>query len=51
MDEPCKVGWIIDENGDRFAPKTISNQIITDDGMLLSDKLIELENYITGNTK
>jgi len=47
MAESCKTGWIKDETGVNFAPKTLSSQVITTDGVSLSDKLIELENNIT----
>lgn len=38
-------GWIKDENGDKFAPVTTSNQVITLDG-LLTDKLTLLDSAI-----
>lgn len=37
--ETIKIGWLKDKNGDKFAPKTLSSQIQTADGVLLEDKI------------
>ena len=37
--ETIKTGWLKDKNGDKFAPKTLSSQVQTADGVLLEDKL------------
>lgn len=48
MATTVKTGWLNDNNGDKFAPKTLSSQVITNDGIILEDKinqdLINLEN-------
>ena len=39
MSTPIKTGWLKDNSGDKFAPKTLSSQVQTVDGILLEDKL------------
>lgn len=39
MSEIINMGWIRDNNGDKFAPKTLISQVQTNDGVLLDDKL------------
>lgn len=39
MAETVKTGWLQDNNGDKFAPKTLSSQVITSDGIALEVKL------------
>ena len=39
MSVPIKTGWLNDKNGDKFAPKTLTSQIQTSDGILLEDKI------------
>ena len=34
-----KTGWLKDKNGDKFAPKTLSSQVIDSDGVNLEDKI------------
>lgn len=34
-----KTGWLKDKNGDKFAPKTLSSQVIGSDGVNLEDKI------------
>ena len=34
-----KTGWLKDNNGDKFAPKTLSSQVIASDGVNLEDKI------------
>lgn len=49
MSTTVKAGWLKDNQGNKFAPKTMSSQIINDDGILLEDninlKLTELKQY------
>lgn len=39
MSTEVKTGWLKDKNGDKFAPKTLTSQVQTNDGTLLEDKL------------
>lgn len=39
-----KVGWLKDNDGNNFAPKTISSQVVREDGTLLEDKVDNLLN-------
>ena len=34
-----KTGWLKDNNGDKFAPKTLTSQVQTSDGILIEDKI------------
>ena len=42
MSTTVKAGWLKDNEGNKFAPKTISSQVYNDDGVLLTDQLDEL---------
>ena len=39
MSTIIKTGWLKDNNGEKFAPKTLLSQVQTNDGTLLEDKL------------
>lgn len=39
MSTKINIGWLKDKNGDKFAPKTLTSQIQTSDGILLEDKI------------
>lgn len=39
MSTTIKTGWLNDQNGDKFAPKTLTSQVQTNDGILLEDKI------------
>ena len=39
MSTPVSTGWIKDSNGEKFAPKTLTSQVQTSDGVLLEDKI------------
>ena len=39
MSTTVKTGWLNDNNGDRFAPKTLLSQVMTSDGVTLESKL------------
>lgn len=39
MAETIKAGWLTDKDGNKFAPKTITSQIINGDGTLLTESL------------
>ena len=39
MSTTVKTGWLEDSNGNKFAPKTLTSQIQTSDGILLEDKI------------
>lgn len=39
MSTPVSTGWIKDSNGEKFAPKTLTSQVQTSDGILLEDKI------------
>ena len=41
MSTTVKAGWLKDSQGNKFAPKTMSSQVITDDGVVLEDKINE----------
>ena len=45
MATTVNVGWLNDENGDKFAPKTLSSQVINNDGTSLQNTL----NTMTSN--
>ena len=42
MSTTIKTGWLQDNNGEKIAPRTLSSQVQTNDGMLLEDKLAEI---------
>ena len=39
MSTTIKTGWLNEKNGDKFAPKTLTSQVQTNDGVLLEDKI------------
>lgn len=39
MPTTVKTGWLQDKNGDKFAPKTLTSQVQTNDGTLIEDKI------------
>lgn len=39
MSTTINIGWLNDNNGDKFAPKTLSSQVITSDGSTLEGKI------------
>ena len=39
MSTTVKAGWLKDKQGNKFAPKTVSSQIVNDDGTLLTDDI------------
>lgn len=39
MATTVKTGWLHNKNGDKFAPKTLTSQVQTSDGVLLEDKI------------
>lgn len=39
MSTTLKAGWLKDSQGNKFAPKTMSSQVIKDDGTLLEEKI------------
>lgn len=39
MSETVKTGWLEDKNGNKFAPKTLSSQIINEDGTKFEDSI------------
>ena len=39
MSTTVKTGWLHDNNGDKFAPKTLSSQIITNEGILFEEEI------------
>lgn len=41
MSTTVKAGWLKDSQGNKFAPKTMSSQVITNDGVVLEDKITE----------
>ena len=41
MATTINVGWLNDKNGDKFAPKTLSSQVITSEGITLENKIAE----------
>ena len=49
MSTTVKAGWLKDNQGNKFAPKTMSSQVVRDDGTLLEDKInidiAELKEY------
>ncbi len=51
MSTTVKTGWLKNNNGEKFAPKTLVSQVVTNDGVTLENKLNEdyllLENNIT----
>lgn len=45
MSTTIKTGWLKNNNGEKFAPKTLSSQVMTSDGIVLEDKITtELDN-------
>lgn len=48
MPTTVKTGWLHDRNGDKFAPKTLTSQVQTSDGVLIEDKIqTDLDTYAT----
>ena len=48
MSNKVTVGWLQDDNGNRFAPKTLTSLVQTPEGILLEDKIQQdVENKIT----
>lgn len=39
MSETIKTGWLNDQEGNKFAPKTLASQVQTSDGTLLEDEI------------
>lgn len=39
MSTTVKTGWLKDKDGNKFAPKTLTSQVQTSDGVLLEDKI------------
>lgn len=39
MSNVVKTGWLNDKSGDKFAPKTLSSQVVTQDGSTLESKI------------
>ena len=39
MSETIKTLWLTDENGVKIAPKTLSSQVINEDGTLFKDEI------------
>lgn len=39
MSTTVNTGWLNDKNGDKFAPKTLSSQVMTADGISLENKI------------
>lgn len=39
MSTTINTGWLKDNNGDKFAPKTLTSQVQTSDGILLENKI------------
>lgn len=39
MSTTVKAGWLKDSQGNKFAPKTMSSQVITNDGVVLEEKI------------
>ena len=39
-------GWLKDNNGEKFAPKTLSSQVINNDGVSMDLLLNEMKDYI-----
>ena len=54
MSTTVKAGWLKDSQGNKFAPKTLSSQVTTNDGILLEDKIYAdlgtLETSVKGYT-
>lgn len=48
MSTTINTGWLKDNNGDKFAPKTLSSQIITNEGTLFEDEIQEKIDNIDG---
>ena len=51
MSTTVKAGWLKDKNGNKFAPKTLSSQIINDDGTLFESKVTNDLTNLENNTK
>ena len=41
MSTTVNVGWLKDNNGEKFAPKTLSSQIVTNEGTLFAEEIQE----------
>ena len=39
MSEVIKTGWLHNDDGDKFAPRTLSSQIVTSDGISIENKI------------
>ena len=54
MSTTVKAGWLKDSQGNKFAPKTLSSQVITNDGLILEEKIVAdlntLETSVKGYT-
>lgn len=50
MSTTVKAGWLKDNQGNRFAPKTLSSQVMTIDGISLEEKIYEDLDKIAGGT-
>lgn len=47
MSETIKALWLTDENGVKIAPKTLSSQVINEDGTLFEDKVrVAIDNAV-----
>jgi lysophospholipase L1-like esterase len=46
MATTVKTGWLRNENGDKFAPKTLISQVQTNDGVLLEEQITSLSETI-----
>ena len=42
MSTTVKKGWLHDNNGEKFAPKTLTSQVQTSDGVLIEDRINSL---------
>lgn len=43
MSTKVNIGWLKDSNNEKFAPKTFTSQIISENGKILEDRLQNLE--------
>ena len=43
MSTIVNTGWLKDNNGEKFAPKTLSSQVVTSDGTILESKINAME--------
>lgn len=47
MSTKINLGWLKDNNGEKFAPKTLSSQVITSEGITIEDKINkDIENIL-----